>query len=57
MDLILFCPWNFQEIQYCQSIWQTVDLDYKYCSAIVTDAEAIILKPGCLFARASFQAG
>ena len=34
-----------------------VDLDYKFCSAIVTDTEATMCKAGRLFVSASVQAG
>jgi hypothetical protein len=44
-------------VAYCQSIWQTVDLHYRFCSAIVTDTEATMCKAGRLFVSASAQAG
>jgi len=44
-------------VSYCEGIWRSVDLDYKYCSAIVTDTEATMCKAGRLFIRNSAQNG
>lgn len=44
-------------VAYCHNIWQSVDLQYKFCSAIVTDTEATMCKAGRLFTRASSLEG
>jgi hypothetical protein len=35
-------------VSYCEDIWRTVDLDYNFCSAVVTDTEATMCKAGRL---------
>ncbi len=42
-------------VTYCESIWNTVNLDYQFCSCIVTDTEAMMCKAGRLFVDASRQ--
>jgi len=44
-------------VEYCRNIWRSVDLQYKNCTAIVTDTEATMCKAGRLFIRASSQEG
>jgi hypothetical protein len=44
-------------VVYCESLWNTVNLDYKFCSAIVTDSEATMCKAGHLFVETSCQNG
>jgi len=44
-------------VSYCEGIWRSVDLDYKYCSAVVTDTEATMCKAGRLFISNSRRNG
>ena len=40
-------------VSYCEGIWHTVDLDYNFCSAVVTDTEATMCKAGRLIIQRS----
>jgi hypothetical protein len=44
-------------VSYCEDIWRTVDLDYNFCSAVVTDTEATMCKAGRLIIQRSRENG
>jgi hypothetical protein len=40
-------------VSYCEGIWHTVDLDYNFCSALMTDTKATMCKAGHLSIQCS----